>query len=115
MADYVVSHITMRDGKTIELKDAVARAAIAGGTYFLGITETALVDGSSTNPITVDGESVIAANGNQVIYNNKEFVYIAKDERWHELGDLTGLTMLVLTTSIEGENLILGWTPGVIS
>ncbi|MDT3386843.1 MAG: hypothetical protein LIR46_03620, partial [Bacteroidota bacterium] len=64
MADYVISQLTLLDGKTVELKDAVARAAIQGGTYFLGVTTTALIDGASTNPITIGAKSVTAVNGN---------------------------------------------------
>ena len=112
MADYVISQFTMRDGKTMEIKDAVARAAIAGGVYFLGISETELTDGASTNPITVNGESVTATNGNQVIYQTKEFVYTTADNRWHEFGDVSDIIMPSLTTTVVGESLVLGWNPG---
>lgn len=61
---------------------------------FLGITTTALSDGSSDNPITIFGESVIAVNGNVVAYGNKEFVYANMDSKWHELGDVTNLGAL---------------------
>lgn len=102
MADYVVSQLTLLDGRTVEIKDAVARAAIQGGTYFLGITTTALVDGASTNPIMIGGVSTTATNGNQVIYENKEFVFAAYDSKWHELGDLTGLGDLALKDNASG-------------
>ncbi len=102
MADYVVSQITLLDGKTVEIKDAVARAAIIGGTYFLGVTTTALTDGSTTNPITINEQSVTAVNGNQVVYGNKEFVWASADSKWHEMGDLTGLGDLALKDSASG-------------
>lgn len=102
MADYVVSQLTLLDGRTVEIKDAVARAASQGGTYFLGVTTTALTDGATTNPIVIGGTSVTAVNGNQVVYENKEFVFASFDSKWHELGDLTGLGDLALKDSASG-------------
>ena len=102
MADYVISQLTLLDGKTVELKDAVARAAIQGGTYFLGVTTTALIDGATTNPITIGEKSVTAVNGNMAVYGNKEFVFASDDSKWHELGDLTNLGALALKDSASG-------------
>ena len=91
-----LSRITLRDGTEVEIKDAVARAAIQGGTYFLGVTTTAIEDGSIATTITIAGESVDVINGNMVAYGNKEFVYASADGAWHELGDLTNLGLLAL-------------------
>lgn len=102
MADYVISQVTLLDGKTVELKDAVARAAIQGGTYFLGVTTTALTDGSGTSTITIAGESKTAVNGNMAVYGNKEFIWASADNKWHELGDLTNLGALALKDSASG-------------
>ena len=53
-----ISKIGLADGSTKYIKDALARQAIAnieaaidGGTHFLGVTTTALTDGSTTNQI----------------------------------------------------------------
>lgn len=73
-----ISKITLPGGGTYDLKDAAARDAIAslsGGSYFLGVTTTAITDQSTTNPITINGSSVYAINGNMTIYGNKEFVW----------------------------------------
>lgn len=86
MAD--LSKLTF-NGTTYDLKDSVARATMAGAILILGATTTALVDGATTNPITVDGESVTAEANNAVFYGNKEFVF--DGTTWHEFGDMTGL------------------------
>lgn len=86
MAD--LSKLTF-NGTTYDLKDAVARATMAGAIVILGTTTTELVDGATTNPITVGGESVTAVANNAVFYGNKEFVFDGTN--WHEFGDMTGL------------------------
>lgn len=97
-----ISKITLPSGTTYDLKDATARAAIAGGTSFLGITTTELTDGASTSPIVIDGEDVNAINGGIAIYNNKEFIYSDKDSEWHEFGDLSTLGALAQKDSASG-------------
>lgn len=86
MAD--LSKLTF-NGTTYDLKDSVARATMAGAILILGATTTELVDGATTNPITVNGESVTAEANNAVFYGNKEFVFDGTN--WHEFGDMTGL------------------------
>ena len=103
MAD--ISKITIPVGgstQTFEIKDATARAAIAGGTAFAGITTTVLTDGASTASISVGGESVTAVNGMMAIYNDKEFVYASSDSKWHEFGDLSSLGSLASKNSASG-------------
>lgn len=102
MAGAYFTKVKLLDGSYAEVCDMVARSAITGGTYFLGITSTALTDGSSTNPITISDESVMAENGNVVAYGNKEFVWSASDSQWHELGDLTNLGSLALKDTADG-------------
>ena len=97
-----ISKITLPSGVTYDIKDATARAAIAGGTAFLGITTTALTDGATTASITIDGESVSAVNGGIAVYQNKEFIYASADEKWHEIGDTTNLGALALKDSASG-------------
>ena len=95
MAD--ISKITMPSGNTYDLKDAWARTQIAGlsnVTRYIGVTTTALTDGASTNPITINGESVTAVTGDMAIYTsgsgasavNKEFLY--DGSVWQELGSI---------------------------
>lgn len=66
-------------------------------TAYLGVTTTALSDGSTTNPITIDGESVTAVAGNIVSYNDGSgSLYTAKDfifngTKWQEFANPTKL------------------------
>ena len=55
---------------------------------WLGVTTTELTDGSTTNPITIDGESVTATAGDSVSYGSKEFS-LSKSGVWQEWGDLS--------------------------
>lgn len=101
MANNEISSITLPSGNTYGFKDAQAREAIAaleGGSYFLGVTTTALTDDSTTNPIIVDGESVTAVNGNMVVYGKKEFVF--NGTKWIEFGDLSTLGALATKDTV---------------
>ena len=63
---------------TFDIKDAEARSLIAQlgqPLHWLGITTTALTEGDTTNPITVNGESVIASAGDIASYNGTEFAW----------------------------------------
>ena len=92
MAD--ISKITLLNGTTYNIKDATARAdieeirtAIAGGVTFMGETSTALVDGSTTTQIVINGNTITAAKGYLVVYSSKEFVF--DGSKWIEMGDLS--------------------------
>lgn len=97
-----ISKITLPSGVTYDIKDATARAAIAGGTTFLGITTTALTDGATTQTIVIGGNDVSAVNGGIAVYQNKEFIYADADDKWHEIGDTTNLGDLALKDSASG-------------
>lgn len=102
MAKKYLSKITLLDGTQVEIKDAVARQAIQGGTHFRGVTTTALTDGASTATIVIGGENYSAQNGDIVVNGNKEFIYASSDSKWHELGDVTNLGALALKDSASG-------------
>ena len=94
MPNPLMSEITLPvivDGEvtnvTFEIKDAAARDAIQGmGTvlYWIGVTTTALTDGSTTNPITVNGESVTAKQGGMAQYDGEEFIW--NGSAWQSAG-----------------------------
>lgn len=93
MAD--ISKITLPSGTTYNIKDAVAREAIASLSDYVsyaGVTTTPLTDGSTTTPIMINGESVAAKTGMIVTYQNKEFVW--NGSAWQEFGDLGALGAL---------------------
>lgn len=69
-----------------------------GGTIYR--TTTALTDGATTNPITVDGEPVTVKSGDFAIYNKAEFVF--DGTQWDELGDTSGLGDLAYKDSASG-------------
>lgn len=98
MAD--ISKITLPSGTTYDIKDATARAAIGGAIIIRGTTTTALTDGATTNPITIDNESYTAVANDAVFYGNKEFVF--DGAKWHEFGDMTGLGALATKDSASG-------------
>lgn len=60
--------------------------AIAGGTHFIGISTTAITNGGTEKP-TIGGSQKTVANGDIVIYGNKEFIW--NGSAWAELGDTT--------------------------
>lgn len=100
-----ISKITMPSGTVYDIKDAYARTVIAGGMSFIGVTTTALTDGSTTNPITIDGASVTAQNGNVTVYGNAEFVWVeptGENGRWAKFGDESNLGDLAYKDSASG-------------
>jgi len=69
------------------IKDAEARQMIEDlghALYWIGVTTTALTDGDTTNPITVNSESVTAKLGGMASYDGSEFVW--NGSAWQELG-----------------------------
>ena len=99
MAD--ISKITLPSGSVYNIKDAAAREAIAelqSYTDYLGVTTTALTDGATTNPITINNVSVTAKKGNIVNYGSKEFIF--NGTAWQLFGDMSGLGALAYKNSV---------------
>jgi len=70
-----------------ELEEEVA--ALSNATHWLGITTTSLEDGSTTNPITINGESVTAVSGDIVQDTNaNEFIF--NGTAWQQFGGSIG-------------------------
>lgn len=97
-----IAKITMPSGTTYWFKDKEARDRIeqivSGGVTYIGKTTTALTDGSTTNPIQIDGQSVTAVNGNLVVYEQtgkppREFIWLGTSAagHWNELGGGSGV------------------------
>lgn len=100
MAD--ISKITV-NSQTYDIKDAEARKMIenlSGYTKYLGVTTTALSDGATTNPITIEGKQVTASAGDIANYGSKEFIF--NGTAWQEFGDLSGLKALAYKDSASG-------------
>lgn len=102
-----ISKITLPSGTTYDIKDAQARgdiaaiqAAVAGGVSFIGETSSALTDGATTNPITINGEPTSAVKGYLVVSGGKEFVW--DGTKWIEFGDLSGMKALAYKDTASG-------------
>lgn len=76
---------------------------VQGGVYYAGKTTTPLTDGSTTNPIVIDGESVLIEKaGAIVIYgesgqNADEFIW--DGSKWNRLGSTNGLGDLAFSNT----------------
>jgi hypothetical protein len=55
-----------------------------GAVHYKGTTTTALSNGSTTNPITIDGEEYTAVFGDIAVYDYTEFVF--DGTQWSEIG-----------------------------
>ena len=72
---------------TLEIEDAYARQLISDlgdAVYWIGVTTTVLTDGDTTNPITVNSESVTARTGGMAQYSGEEFVW--NGSAWQSVG-----------------------------
>ena len=70
-----------------------AVSALANATHWLGITTTSLEDGSTTNPITINGSSVTAVGGDIVQDSNgQEYIFSDKvnPNAWQQFGASIG-------------------------
>ena len=100
MAD--LAKLTLPNGTQVNLKDAWAREQIAQlsqYTKYLGVTTTALTDGATTNPITINGDPVTAVAGNITLYGNEEFIF--DGTHWNLFGDLSALGDLAYKDTAE--------------
>ena len=77
---------------------------LSGAMKFLGTSTTAITDGATTNPITIDSKSVTATAGNVVLYGSKEFVWTGS--LWEELGDESSHALKSVT--ITGTGILSG-------
>ena len=69
---------------------------------YLGVTTTALSDGSTTNPITINGNSVTAKSGQIAAYNDEEFIF--DGTTWRKFGgSLAGLTDVNISSPSDGQ------------
>lgn len=107
------------NGTEYEIKDAQGRLAIeansdaidsleqaiAGGTHFIGITTSNITDGSTTNPVVIDGNDVMAVAGDIVIKaagvgaEEVSLEYIWDGAKWCELGSTGELGALAYKDS----------------
>jgi hypothetical protein len=99
----------VKGSDTLWLKDAQAwadieelRELIAGGTRWIDETTTPISNGSTTNPIMIDGKSYTAQAGDIVSYGNMEFIF-SKSGVWREFGSTGSLKALAFKDSASGD------------
>lgn len=64
-------------------------AKLSNATHWLGVTTTSLTDGSITNPITINGDSVTAVSGD-IVQDSNGNEYIFNGTAWQALGSSVG-------------------------
>lgn len=77
-----------------------ADLGLSSAMKFLGVTTTAISDGSTTNPITIGGSSVTAVAGNVVLYGSLEFVWTGS--AWELLGQDGSYALNSVTVTGDG-------------
>lgn len=79
---------TIKDAETASaLADLADQVASFGSALkWIGVTTTAIFDGDSTNPITINGAPVTAVGGNMTAYNGTEYVWDADTNVWQAFG-----------------------------
>lgn len=77
-------------GAEKRLSDAESEIAkLSNATHWLGVTTTSLTDGSTTNPITINGQSVTAVSGD-IVQDSNGNEYIFNGTAWQALGSSVG-------------------------
>ena len=122
MAD--ISKITLPNGSTYDIKDAVAREFVSNlqtsidnyntsALHFVGETTTELTDGSNTGTLTLKdmpagANTHTVVSGDVAIYNEKEFVATVAIKgaqttvTWHEFGSTGSLKALAFKDNASG-------------
>lgn len=74
---------------------------LSGAMTFVGVTVTAISQGSTQNEIDLDDSTTyIAKKGDVVIYGNKELVWVGS--KWQELGDEQSFALKSITVTGTG-------------
>lgn len=100
-----LENVTLPNGNTYDFHDARVDN-LSGFTKYLGKTTTALTDGSTTNPITINGESVTAEAGDITLYGNGEFIF--DGTAWAAFGDLGALGALAYKDTVAVSTVATG-------
>lgn len=72
------------DGSS-EVSITASDLGLSAAMKFIGTSQVSIEDSDVTNPITVDGKTVTATNGNVAIYGAKEFIW--NGSAWEEFGN----------------------------
>lgn len=109
----VVSKVVTTVGNEIKRVEA----SITGGIHYRGYTTTALTDGATTNPITIDGNPYTAVAGDLVIatVSSKNLEFIFDGTIWNEFGSSGALKAMAFADTASGSSSVTvsGTTSGV--
>ena len=119
MPNPIIYTVTMPSGNTYDLVDQGARDLIKELMNFhewLGVTTSDIEDGSTTNPVLIDGESVTAEAGDVVSRDDdhRDFVFSSTGV-WQNFGNLQGLGALAFKDSASGSYTPAGTISGSFS
>lgn len=95
-----IKQLKLPNGNTYDLRDSRVDSIISQGTRWVGVTTTALSDGSTTSSIMIDGASHTAEIGDIASYNNMEFIW--NGTIWQEFGSTGSLKALAFKDSASG-------------
>lgn len=95
-----IKQLKLPNGNTYDLRDSRVDSIISQGTRWVGVTTTALSDGSSTSTIKIDGVDHSAEIGDIASYNNMEFIW--NGTIWQEFGSTGSLKALAFKDSASG-------------
>ena len=80
----------------------IVNTMLSSAMRFQGVTSTALVDGSTTNPVIVDGASYTATRGDVVVRSDVGLEYLWTGAKWQQLGDETSYAKKTVTITGSG-------------
>lgn len=80
----------------------IVNTMLSSAMRFQGVTTTALVDGSTTNPVVIDGESYTATMGDVVVRSNVGLEYLWTGTKWQQLGDESSYAKKTVTITGSG-------------
>ncbi len=95
-----IKQLKLPNGTTYDLRDSRVDSIISQGTRWVGVTTTAISDGSTTATIVIDGDSHAAEIGDITSYNNMEFIW--NGTKWQEFGSTGSLKALAFKDSASG-------------
>lgn len=102
-------------GNQYDLKDAEARqdiidikSSITGAMHWLGYTTSELTDGSTINPVVIDGENVTAKAGDVVAIiaaeeGKADLEFVFSGSKWQEYGSTGSLKALAFKENASGD------------
>lgn len=95
-----IKQIKLPNNTVYDLRDSRVDSIISQGTRWVGVTTTAISDGSTTSDITIGGIVHHAEEGDICSYNNMEFIW--NGTMWQEFGSTGSLKALAFKDTASG-------------